>query len=71
MKKRFVIEEMMRQKNEPACLESREEEQFSTKEKFQKSNFRPWNFLEEFEQLEAKAELEQTSNDEGKIKWEL
>lgn len=38
------------------------------KEKFRKSSFRPWNFLEGLEQLEAKAELEQANSD--KIKWE-
>lgn len=38
------------------------------KEKFRKSSFRPWNFLEGLEQLEAKAGVEQTESD--KNKWE-
>lgn len=40
------------------------------KEKFRKSSFRPWNFLEGLEQLEAKAELEKIDNENDEIKGE-
>ncbi|MEI6806890.1 MAG: hypothetical protein WCK49_10380, partial [Myxococcaceae bacterium] len=40
------------------------------KEKFRKSSFRPWNFLEGLEELEAKAELEETNGNRDKIKGE-